>query len=537
MNTLSRIVDWLIVPGCLVALAYEPNYPHGFLNYNESGQHLVTLRELARGSELFRDLFVQYGPLHYFVPAIAAGWFGETIATLRGYFLAGEIAGFLAAWALCRVLIPSRTFAIAAAFVLVMEAHHPFWSTRWGGFRFAFVYLSLLGLTLALLRRQSLWLFVAGGTAAIAWLHTYDAGAAAGLAGVGYFVFAVVTRGKEIPLLRALSSYLLGLLTVLLPFVVTLLASGTLGDYLAQLPFVHLGRAWVQPIFAADVTPTVMAPGVVYVITIGFIVRGMVSDGGDRDRNVALLLCTTAGLLLYLASFRAIRGPQFEMSLPLAVIALFFLVDYAYGAFERGLEVAEDRTRGWLAFGFVCIVMLAVAFGEIRTYEGGLVRFVEHQTAKSHHVARHIGSSPLAGRYRGLALPSGGGARLPQDQADEIESITRYLRENTRADETLLAFPDLGAYNAFANRAPASRFAISLLAAADPGWSQELLAVVQNRQADVVLMGNELSTLARATGRREELLPELRTLVEANYDRVQRFERLDVYRVRGAVTP
>ena len=135
MSIALRILDWLLVPLAIVALAWEPNYAHGVLNYNESGQHLAAIGAMQRGDLLFRDIFVQYGPLHYLVPLWLFGHFGDSIATLRGYFLSGEIAGLVAAYALARQLLPGRAFAILAGLAIAMEAHHPFWSTRGGGWR------------------------------------------------------------------------------------------------------------------------------------------------------------------------------------------------------------------------------------------------------------------------------------------------------------------------------------------------------------------------------------------------------------------
>jgi len=527
---LSKAFDWGIAPLILVALAFEPNFRHGFLNYNESGQHLVAMHELAKGSLLFRDLFAQYGPLHYHVPAALGAIFGETIATLRGYFLAGEIAGFLAAWALCRALIPRRGFAFAAALVIVMEAHHPFWSTRWGGFRFAFVYLSLLGLWFGLLRPRSGWLVFAGAMAGLAFLHTYDAGAAAGVGAIVFFVHCHLSRGEGRVLAREAGHYAIGVAVALLPFLVQLLVTGTLGAYLEQLPLFDPGRAFVQPIPSSALTPGVFAPALIYLGAAGFIVYGFRREFFERERGVAILFVMASGLFLYLSAFRAIRGPQFETSLPLAVLVLFFLVDHAYGVFERGLDVAGDRVGGWLAFGFIFVVMCAVAFGPIRSYGGGMVAFIAHQRHKAERVARHVGWNPLD-RYRSLELPAGGGARLPESQAAEIEEITRYLVETTKPDQSVLAYPDLGAFHLFADRPLASRFPIAVLAAAKPAWIDELLDVVRGPRADVVLVGRELGTLARATGRREEFIPSFREEVERNYVLARRFERLDVYRL------
>ncbi|MBW2391522.1 MAG: hypothetical protein JRG89_24275, partial [Deltaproteobacteria bacterium] len=227
-------------------------------------------------------------------------------------------------------------------------------------------------------------------------------------------------------------------------------------------------------------------------------------------------------------------GPQFETCLPLAVIVLFFLMARGFRCFERMLEDSAGRTRGWLGFGFVLIAMLAIATGEIRTYGGGPVRWASYQLRKAGLVARHVGARPLDAAYRAIDVPGAGAARVPLAQAREIEEISNYLRRTTAPDETILGYPDLGIFNYFADRPHATRFTIPILAAADPDWSEEVLSAVREQRPAVVLIGNQRSTLARATGLRGEYLPELPGLVESHYRLVQRFERVDVYRPNGA---
>jgi hypothetical protein len=178
MQIALRMFDCLLVPLAIVVLAFEPNFAHGYINYNESGQHLAAIGEMHRGGLLFRDIFVQYGPLHYWVPYWAFEHVGYSIATLRGYFLLGEIAGLLAAYAVCRQVISHRLFAGLAGLLIAIEAHHPFWSTRWGGWRFAFVYLVLFALIRFSRTRKRGWTFAAGLASGLAFLHTYDAAAA-----------------------------------------------------------------------------------------------------------------------------------------------------------------------------------------------------------------------------------------------------------------------------------------------------------------------------------------------------------------------
>ena len=54
-----RTLEWLLIPLGIAALAYEPNFSHGFINYNESGQHLAAIAELHRGA--FQQLVADKG--------------------------------------------------------------------------------------------------------------------------------------------------------------------------------------------------------------------------------------------------------------------------------------------------------------------------------------------------------------------------------------------------------------------------------------------------------------------------------------------
>ena len=102
------LFDWLLVPSVVVALAFEPNFAHGFINYSESGQYLGAIDELLRGGVLYRDAFAQYGPLQYWIPAGLFASFGPSLSVLRGVLHAGEILSLVSAAALCRVVISSR---------------------------------------------------------------------------------------------------------------------------------------------------------------------------------------------------------------------------------------------------------------------------------------------------------------------------------------------------------------------------------------------------------------------------------------------
>ncbi len=529
---IGRLLDFILAPAVIAWLAWEPNHAHGFLNYNESGQYLSAVGELQRGSLLFRDLFAQYGPLQYYGPLWFFGLFGSSIASLRLFLLVGEIASLIAAYALARVVIPKRGFAWLAGLAIVIESHHPFWSTRWGGFRFAFIYLSLLALVMAgraTAERRAWWLALAGSMAGVAFLHTYDAGLIAGVGAAVYFVHAWVLRARSesLALLApSLGFYFAGALAALLPFLVFLVATGTLADYLSQLPLLNPGRAWLQTIRPEDWKPIIFAPAVIYAASALVLGARFRRRRWQAQRDSSLLILTCCGALLYLISFRAIQGPQFETSLPLAIVTACQLISQAFVFFVESRSRPERRGAAWGAAAAVGLSLAAFLMLDIRSYGGGPMSWATHQLVKGDVVARFVGTVPLDESFRALALERGGEARLPDWQADEIEGVTRHLEERLGPDEVLFAYPDLGIFNYLVDRPHLTRFTIPVLADADPAWASEILEALETSPPAYILLGSELSTLARATQRESEYLPEVRLHLTEHYKLEARVGRI-----------
>lgn len=512
----------------IVALAWEPNFAHGFVNYNESGQHLAAIAALERGERLFRDVFVQYGPLHYMVPAWLFARFGAGFDTLRAYFLAGEIASLLAAFALARTWIRPRVFAWAAGLLVVACAHVPFWSTRWGGVRFAFVYLTLL----ALLRsraspRPVAWWTAAGVASALGFLHTYDAGAVAGAAALLFAGHALWReRARLLPFVAA---YAAGVVATLLPFAIVGLARGTLGAYLDQLPLASPGRAWLQPFDRSDLAPIVWLPGALLAASAARLLERAARGRWVPQRHLPLALVTTSGGLLYAAAFRAIRGPQLEMSLPLALlVAVHGLAVACSGALQAGRAPRQRAlAAAALAAGLVLLATL-----ELRPYAGGPSSWLRYQLHKSQLTPRNQGAQWLDEGFRAIDVPGTGRSRVPARQAAEIEGTVAALQRELRPDEPFFAYPDLGLFYALADRPAPTRFHIAVLAAARDDWSDELRRLLERAPPRIALRSRGLSTLARATRHGEEYLPDVARTLQLRYEPLATIGGLELRRRR-----
>jgi len=173
--------------------------------------------------------------------------------------------------------------------------------------------------------------------------------------------------------------------------------------------------------------------------------------------------------------------------------------------------------------------IVSFAAMDIRTYEGGLDRWLLYQRHKSRLTAAHKGARVLDEGYRAIRARGAGPTRTSRRQAGEVERVTAWLDENVPPGGALLGYPDLGIFNYFSDRPHATRFTIPILAAANESWSREIGEDLASRRPPVVLVGLRLSTLARATQRKHEYLPELREQIRRDYVHATTIGRIEIY--------
>ncbi len=522
-------LDWVLLPFLIVSFAYEPNFAHGLINYNELGQYLSAINGLSHGQHLYRDIFVQYNPLQYYVPLWAMQIFGMTLPVLKGYFLFGEIFTFLVLYVLSRRLIPNRFFSYLGSLFIVIEAHHPFWSLNWGGARFGFIYLSFFFLLAFTRDSKSLSMFLAGLFASAGFLHTYDSGAVSYFAGamlIAGYGFWLPRTDKSVTFPKVIGPYVAGCLTLMIPFALFLLATDSLPAYLTQLKDLGPGRAVAQPFTKDDLTLKVLYPGIVYLLSFGLLIL-RTARRGRSPANLFLGTVTACGLLLYLFSFRAIRGPQFETALPPAVLIAFYLLGECYTSFK---SIARDRILA--RFLLLAIVIGGIGYhvySEKRFYGKGLVPWLGYQEAKSVLLGTYRKSIPKNLGTEPLNFDRGGGSVVANIQADEINQTVAYLTSHTGPDDALFGFPDLGIFNFFCDRPQATRFYIGALANPKKEWRDELLADLLTKKPRIVLMNSRLSTIAQALGRTTELMPEVSEAIAQHYRLARKIGSLSVY--------
>ncbi len=519
---MARLLDFFIVPGLLIALAYEPNAAHGYVDYLESGQYLAVIDGVFRGQVFYRDIYFFFGPLSYYGPALAMFFFGKTLAVLRQFFLVGDIAGFLALYALCRITLRNRFFAYAAALVIVIQVHHPFWSTRWGGFRFCSAYASLIVMA-GLVRWRSTPLAAVGGFfAAIAFLHSIDMGVLCGLAAAAVFVADRWLPDRAQGALPAQASfyYGLGFAAGLAPLLIYFAVSGALFPYLKEMASLGDRRVWAAPIdWSSRSGFKVFFPLIVYTLA------AVTGFARGRLERLQTALLVTFGVLFYFYAFRAIAGPQFETSLAVCILLGFC-------ALERLLERSPSGHKpAWQlpAAALLGVGMFAtMVFIPNYFYAGDFKRWFAYQQDKDKLFSKYVMWDREGYRAVDAAIVRMKGTQVPAWQADEIETVLRSVDQFSGKDDALLAFPDLSFFNFIADRRLVDRFSVPGFAHGVPGGERTLLAAVGAERPPVALRPAGRSVLANAI-RKDEILPSVREYVDNNYALNQKTEQVLVY--------
>lgn len=404
---LRKIFDLILIPVLILALAIDPNFRHGPINFFECGQYLSYVNGLFHGKIPARDFIVLFGPLQVYIIALAMLIFGKTLAVLRTYLYIVYLSGFLAAYFLGRQVCGTRIFAYLIPLLCLWEAAHPYWATRWDFGRAALGMFILLMLVIFSKKEDRKILFVSGLLTGIAIFYSIDIGAISAAAAVVFIASLpkhchceerpvpsgvegsdeaicqshAVDRSlrrdsrKEHPprndvfaslrhTLTYILIYILGIFCIAIPILLFTFFKGGFADYL-KTTFVILPSAtfkvWGQAV--PDLVQKILllydhalamqsdgikvyTPALVYIFAAVYLAIAAFKKRWDKEKAVILLLFIY-GLLIYRMSFRSISGPQFQVALPPLFILLALFIEKGVediGEFISGLRAGKARS-------------------------------------------------------------------------------------------------------------------------------------------------------------------------------------------------
>ncbi len=551
MKWVGAFVDWVVVPALIIWFAVEPNWPHGFVDYLEAGQYLGPINGIFHGGIPYRDSYTLFGPFFLYLPACVMLLCGKTLAVLRTYFHVAAILNVLIAYGVGCLLCRRRFFRWFIPFVVLLEAYHPFWSTRWGGLRTGCELLLLGCLTRYVQTGSTRALVTAGLVTAFGLLYSTDVGIVNLIvtgALVAWMILGQSPLARE--RLRDFRWFGVGLALMLFPWGVYVAMHGAFWPYLVTafwiMPIGH-GTVWrrgaslvvrgpqgpgVLPFLASELFK-LYVPLLLCGLFFGLIVVERLKR--QRTKDATIVWCfTVCGMLLYVMAFRAIDSAQFQMALPPLIImggwALEQAAAYVAGWVLSSRHGPARRTPLTLVISGVFLLVVAMyVVGSEKRYFRSLSGWVWYQQHKAALTPFYLGPIWVAqADWQPLRCTRGGGIRVPAFQAQELDGVTQFLQEHTAPEEAIVTFPEHGIFNFLADRPGISRFDIAGFAITTPAWRQEFLAALETHPPRFAIVGKRLSSMAQFLGKKTEVLPEAAAYLTAHYHVIKSFATVDI---------
>jgi len=195
------------------------------------------------------------------------------------------------------------------------------------------------------------------------------------------------------------------------------------------------------------------------------------------------------GIILYVVGFRRLDGHHFEMALQPEKILLFFILEEVYILITkvRSQKPAMVKTA---AINFLIIALIGSSLGYSMTRYNR--RFV---------VAKWLGNKITNTEEKDLSflhdvkkravnIKRAQGMVVPVWQAEEMEGIVGFLENNTKPDDIVFTYPELGNFNFWADRPFVGRFPIATFSWMEGAWFEQLVADFKKEDPKYVIMTN-----------------------------------------------
>ncbi len=548
-----KIIDYVMMPLLIIMLLAEPNILRGVIDPLEMSHYLSAANGIFEGKIPFVDFLMFFGPLQLYSIVIAMIIFGKTILVLKMFLYVNYILSFLVIYLLAMNLYKNKFCAYFISLVCVIEASHPFWATGYDYGRMGLGILVLFLLVRFINKEKMKILLWAGVASGIALFYTSDMGIFSVISSVAsIFIYTVSKKPVNLKdsakyFFRRTSHYTAGILLIAIPFFIFLFSQGALIPYLKTafyiMPKYHI-KIWGQPIvlfsWALVQDPFLLLrshifkiymPILIYTVICLYLCYSFLKKRWNKESTIISLLFIY-GVLVYKTSFRAMAGPQFIVSLPPLIILIGMFCEKALNMLtSKTCETNTSIKRSRIVVATLILFISAAYFiGSSKGYYGTLTGWIKYQTYKQYFSATWTG--PVLFDEANFAKPRierAGNIMVPKQQADEMETVAAYLKDNTKNGEEVLAFPEYSFYNFLADRPVFSRFYPAGLAWTTPQWRSEILNELIVKIPKIILCSTNVSVLARSTGRSTEILPLVIEFISKNYHITKKINNVIIY--------
>jgi len=362
-------------------------------------------------------------------------------------------------------------------------------------------------------------MFWAGLCSCLALFTTIEAGVSTMLAiAVAAFAAHFFRMIERKFIWQALKQFLVGFCVVFIPYVIFMIVTGSLKDYLETTCVIMTKMSttlsnprgtvpegfwgiilglWPGSPFFKYLTPIYF-----FLVVLAYLVF-KVRKGLADWRMLSIILIAIYGLILYAASFRVIAGHHFEMAFqPQKIIYFFFLEEFFFFNIELGKrrEMTAVHPQGfWRRKLVQCQPCLAKVFllMVIASSLGYAIHRYNHRFVSFKLLKEKFFSSPrrdfslLAGQEkRVLTTPRAAGMVVPKWQGEEIEAVIKFIGENTRPHEPVFTYLELGNYNFWFDRPCVGRFPIVSFSWFHDKWHQEVIHGLLKERPQYAILTN-----------------------------------------------
>ncbi len=527
-----------------------------------------------------------------YVPAIMMLFFGKNFMLLPTFFYIGTVLALLIGVLLAYQLYRTRFMFYVMVPVFIARTFPRVSYYYWGGLRY-FIGLASLFLAIQCFKKNRLsFMFMAGICSALSFLTTIEAGVSAIAAILAGTAAAYCLKIFEKDFIgRSIKFYVGGLLPILIPYFFYLWVNGAFWAYWDFSIFIPLNMnttlsdprgtvpenagEFLLALLPGSPFFKFMTPVYFYLILFGYLIYRVKKNKLNWE-IYPLVTIAVYGLILYAAAFRKIEGHHFEMALQPEKILFFFILEEIY-LILLNVRRSYLKTSKNLSFPNVLVgnpqqIHLgpdeAITGPPTKTFGGDNLRISSRKivaginllilifavSSITYSFSRYNKRFPaiqwvmnkITGKEKDLSLlkdipkrplniERGKGMVVPVWQADEIEGVTKFLKENTAPDEAVFTFAELGNFNFWADRPFVGRFPIATFSWYQDRWHEELVADFKKAQPRFVVMTNlGHRTFPAALYFRYEKnvrkFNEFTRLILDHYTVVKSFESVSIYK-------
>ncbi|MFH1622513.1 MAG: SEC-C metal-binding domain-containing protein [Candidatus Omnitrophota bacterium] len=519
--------DYFIVPLFIFIFLFEPNFLHGYIFSFDEGQHLAWISGILKGKVPYRDLYMIYGPLLEYIPALLMKLFGPSLQVLRAFYHFGTIFSLMLGYFLIRIILKSRLFVFISSWLLINLTVMPMWSSRWGGIRLGSGFLVLLFLIFYLKKQKRILLYLSGVFTGLSFLISQEMGICAiiacilSLIGINYYWKENLRK-----FVQKIIIYILGTITILVPFFIYFLLKGAFLQYLRIMffdvpfkfplvyrddyPFLSLPNSfsiviWMN--YLSSRTFYFYGSIAIYGLSLVHLFKRIIQKKVSID-ILHLLMLVSFGLPLLKTATRMLGGPQFNISLPpILIIACLFLEKISFKFRDSFKNISFDKSNlgrnepcfcgSGKKYKNCCLEKSKILFLNLtKCLVLSLIIllsffFIFIITRPDINLKRMSKKFNTYKKERqllvSLNLKRAKKVYVPQAQAVELTAVIEFLENKVASGESIFVLPHEGHYYFFLDRLCATRFDSALFAQVDPSYQTEVIQAIEEEKAPYII--------------------------------------------------